>query len=91
MKALIIAGLLMAGQVTAATAAPQPSNISRESVEILRGQLDGFDREATQKQLLDAVERECASIGGTVTEYHVSAISSSLGFKFDAEVTCRTR
>ncbi|WP_285403015.1 hypothetical protein [Luteibacter sp. ME-Dv--P-043b] len=91
MKALIITGLLMAGNATAATAAPQPSNVTRESVEILRGQLDGFDRVATQRQLLDAIERECASIGGTVTDYHVTATPSSLGFKFDAEVTCRIR
>jgi len=89
MKGLIIASLLTVGNVTASIAAPQPSNVTRESVEILRGQLDGFDSAATRAQLLGAMERECASIGGTVTDYHVTATPSSLGFKFDAEVTCR--
>lgn len=91
MKGRIIASLLMAGTVTVSIAAPQPSNITRESVEILHGQLDGFDSAATRNQLLDNIQRECASIGGRVTDYHVTATPSDLGFKFDAEVTCRIR
>jgi hypothetical protein len=89
MKGLIIASLLTVGNVATSVAAPQPSNVTRESVEILRGQLDGFDPVATRNQLIDAMALECTALGGTVTEYHVVATPSSLGFKFDAEVTCR--
>jgi hypothetical protein len=87
MKAIIPLGLLTL--LTATQAMAMAPSIQRDTIERLRGGLNGTDVSAMQRQLQDAMTADCQSTGGKVLGFSTETLERGDGtYEVMAELTC---
>jgi hypothetical protein len=87
MKAIIPLGLL--ALLTATQAMASAPSIQRDTVERLRGGLNGTDVSTMQRQLQNAMTADCQSTGGKVLGFSTETLERGDGtYEVMAELTC---